>query len=80
MALPKHSADSALMTVAEVASLMRVSKMTVYRVIHDGELRAVRIGKSFRIWGKDLQSYLEESKVLAGDTSATPTTIPEQET
>jgi len=72
--------DSALMTVAEVASLMRVSNMTVYRVIHAGELRAVRIGRSFRIWEKDVQRYLEESKVLADDTTAAPTFIPEQET
>ncbi|MDO5746707.1 MAG: helix-turn-helix domain-containing protein [Actinomycetaceae bacterium] len=36
-------------TVAEVASLMRVSKMTVYRMIHSGELPAIRVGKSFRL-------------------------------
>ncbi|WP_280405352.1 helix-turn-helix domain-containing protein, partial [Nocardia brasiliensis] len=32
------------LTVAEVASLMRVSKMTVYRLVHSGELPAVRVG------------------------------------
>lgn len=36
-------------TVAEVASLMRVSKMTVYRMVHGGELPAVRVGRSFRV-------------------------------
>ena len=36
-------------TVAEVAQLMRVSKMTVYRMIHAGELPAMRVGKSFRV-------------------------------
>ncbi len=36
-------------TVAEVAQLMRVSKMTVYRMIHSGELPAMRVGKSFRV-------------------------------
>lgn len=36
-------------TVAEVADLMRVSKMTVYRMIHAGELPAMRVGKSFRV-------------------------------
>ena len=29
---------SQFLTVAEVASLMRVSKMTVYRLVHNGEL------------------------------------------
>ena len=36
-------------TVAEVAELMRVSKMTVYRMIHAGDIPAVRVGKSFRV-------------------------------
>lgn len=37
------------LTVAEVAELMRVSNMTVYRLVHSGELPAVRFGRSFRI-------------------------------
>lgn len=37
------------MTVEEVASLMRVSKMTVYRLLKTGELTSVRVGRSFRI-------------------------------
>ena len=37
------------MTVAEVAEIMRVSKMTVYRLIHSGEMPAIRVGKSFRV-------------------------------
>ena len=37
------------LTVAEVAAMMRVSKMTVYRLVHDGDLPAVRVGRSFRV-------------------------------
>lgn len=37
------------LTVAEVAELMRVSKMTVYRLVHAGELPAVRFGRSYRV-------------------------------
>ena len=37
------------LTVAEVAEMMRVSKMTVYRLIHAGELPAIRFGRSFRV-------------------------------
>lgn len=37
------------LTVTEVAEVMRVSKMTVYRLIHAGELPAIRVGKSFRV-------------------------------
>jgi excisionase family DNA binding protein len=28
---------------------MRVSKMTVYRLVHSGELPAVRFGRSYRV-------------------------------
>ncbi|WP_020662951.1 helix-turn-helix domain-containing protein [Amycolatopsis benzoatilytica] len=46
------------LTVAEVATLMRVSKMTVYRLVHSGELPAVRVGKSFRVPEKAVHEYL----------------------
>ena len=36
-------------TVAEVAELTRVSRMTVYRMVHSGELPAVRFGRSYRV-------------------------------
>ncbi|HET8956828.1 helix-turn-helix domain-containing protein [Microcella putealis] len=37
------------LTVAEVAEMMRVSTMTVYRMVHAGDLPAIRFGRSFRI-------------------------------
>lgn len=37
------------LTVAEVAELARVSRMTVYRMVHAGDLPAVRVGKSYRV-------------------------------
>lgn len=37
------------MTVAEVADMVRVSRMTVYRMVHSGELPAVRVGNSYRV-------------------------------
>ena len=36
-------------TVAEVAELTRVSRMTVYRMVHAGELPAIRMGGSYRV-------------------------------
>ncbi|WP_124055307.1 helix-turn-helix domain-containing protein [Arcanobacterium ihumii] len=36
-------------TVAEVAEITRVSRMTVYRMVHAGELPAVRVGSSYRV-------------------------------
>ena len=51
------------LTVAEVASLMRVSKMTVYRLVHHGELPAVRVGRSFRVPEQAVHDYLRDSYV-----------------
>ncbi len=52
-----------LLTVAEVADLFRVSSMTVYRLIRNGELPAVRVGRSYRVREDDLQAYLQAQVV-----------------
>ena len=54
------------LTVAEVADILRVSTMTVYRLIKSGELRALRIGKSFRISEEDFDAYLADRFTEAG--------------
>jgi excisionase family DNA binding protein len=54
-------AEVRFLTVAEVAGLMRVSKMTVYRLVHSGELTAVRVGRSFRVPEHAVDAYLREA-------------------
>jgi excisionase family DNA binding protein len=51
------------LTVAEVATIMRVSKMTVYRLVHSGELEAIRVGRSFRVPEQAVTEYLREAFV-----------------
>jgi excisionase family DNA binding protein len=58
--------DSRFLTVTEVAATLRVSNMTVYRLINTGSLAAVRIGKSFRIREDDLNRYLAQQYTKAG--------------
>lgn len=53
--------NGTFLTVAEVADLMRVSKMTVYRLVHSGELPAVRVGRSFRVHEQAVEEYLGAS-------------------
>ena len=57
--------DVRFLTVAEVASIMRVSKMTVYRLVHSGELEAIRVGRSFRVPEQAVNRYLKGSFVAA---------------
>ncbi|KRV50928.1 transcriptional regulator [Wenjunlia vitaminophila] len=53
------------LTVAEVAAVMRVSKMTVYRLVHSGHLPAIRVGRSFRVPEQAVHTYLRDSYVGA---------------
>ncbi|HEY6566231.1 MAG TPA: helix-turn-helix domain-containing protein [Actinomycetota bacterium] len=53
----------ALLTVSEVANAIRVSNMTVYRLIKSGELGAVRVGKGYRIRQTDLARFLDDRSV-----------------
>lgn len=58
--------NGTFLTIAEVAEIMRVSKMTVYRLVHSGELPAVRVGRSFRVHEKAVNDYLDSSYYEAG--------------
>lgn len=60
------SAGGPFMTVAEVAARMRVSKMTVYRLVHGGQLEAIRVGRSFRVTEEAVEEYLRRSYYQAG--------------
>ena len=71
MPAPTSGNDTSLselrfLTVAEVATLMRVSKMTVYRLVHGGVLPAVRVGRSFRVPEQAVHDYLRKAFIEAG--------------
>ena len=54
------------MTVAEVARELRVSNMTVYRLVKAGQLRAVRVGRGYRLREEDVRKYLQQRYMDAG--------------
>ncbi len=59
-------AEVRFLTVAEVAKVMRVSKMTVYRIVHAGEITAIRVGRSFRVPEQAVHDYLRAAYIEAG--------------
>lgn len=59
--------DVRFLTVAEVAEMMRVSKMTIYRMVHAGELPAIRFGRSFRVPESAVQSAIDAGFVAQDD-------------
>lgn len=60
---PQPFSTGALLTVSEVATVMRVSNMTVYRLINGGDLPAVRVGRNYRIRETDVERYLADRSV-----------------
>ena len=59
-----RQAGDRLLTVAEVAATMRVSNMTVYRLIKSGELPAIRLGKTYRVLESEVERYLSGLLVM----------------
>lgn len=53
-------------TVAEVARQLRVSNMTVYRLVKSGQIPAVRVGRGYRIREDDVRKYLDQRYMDAG--------------
>jgi excisionase family DNA binding protein len=64
--MAQQEGQTRFMTVAEVAALMRVSTMTVYRLIKAGDLPAVRVGKSYRLREDDVDQFLASRYTQAG--------------
>jgi len=52
-----------LLLVSEVAEYLRVSTMTIYRLIRAGKIEAIRVGRSYRIREGELHDYLRRSEV-----------------
>ena len=61
--MSERDLEEPLLTVDEVARVMRVSNMTVYRLIKAGQLAAIRVGKNYRIRRRDVARYLDERAV-----------------
>jgi excisionase family DNA binding protein len=54
---------STLFTVREVADRLGVHPETIRRLIHDGRLDAVRVGRVLRVEGRSLDGFLARQRV-----------------
>ncbi|MHA7279418.1 helix-turn-helix domain-containing protein [Arthrobacter sp. MDT2-2] len=70
MADGNNFSDVQFLTVAEVAELMRVSRMTVYRLVHAGDLPAVQFGRSYRVPESAVGEFLRRAQVDVHTESA----------
>jgi excisionase family DNA binding protein len=61
-----NPAPAGYVTVREVGARLRLGRTATYRLVHSGELPAVRVGRSFRVIEDDVNEYLRNSFYSAG--------------
>ena len=64
------SPETQVLTLAEVAALLRVPKSTVYKLAQNGIVPAFKVGKHWRFLLRDIQAWLESHgsiEIVSGD-------------
>lgn len=56
------TAPPEVLTLEQVAELLQVHYMTVYKIVRNGDIPAVKVGRSYRVLRKDVFEYLEKLK------------------
>ncbi len=59
---PVRGDSGAFMTVYEIADLLRVEPLTIYRYIRSKKLTAYKLGKDYRVQQKDFEKFLADRK------------------
>jgi excisionase family DNA binding protein len=56
MALPE------LMTIEDVMKYLRKSRTTVYKLLREGDLKGIKVGRDWRVKKDDLQEYVNQDE------------------
>lgn len=59
--------DREILTVEQAADFLQVHKITVYRYIREGLLPAVKLGKLYRLFSRDVEAFLQQMRHHPGD-------------
>lgn len=59
-----------LLTYKQAGALLGVTERTIWTLVNDGELPAVRFGRSVRIDPTDLRAYIDRCKTPRNDITA----------
>jgi excisionase family DNA binding protein len=66
--MPVPSARDPFLTVAEISHRLKVSKMSVYRLLNNGDIASIRVGRSFRVRESVFERWLAEGGTGEGYT------------
>jgi excisionase family DNA binding protein len=59
-----------ILTVEQAADYLQVHKITVYRYIREGLLPAVKLGKMYRLFSRDVEAFLAAMRHHPGGEAA----------
>ena len=62
-----------ILTVEETAELLRVTDQHLRKLIKEGKIPAVRVGRSLRIYRNELRDVLEGTRVTGDDADESHT-------
>ena len=51
-----------LLTVAEAAAILRLGRSTLYRLVEDGEIETVRIGRAVRFEATAVDDFIQRNR------------------
>jgi putative molybdopterin biosynthesis protein len=53
---------ASLLTQADLADILRVSRWTVYRLVREGHIPVVRVGERLRFRAQDVEAYMDRNR------------------
>lgn len=57
-----------ILTIREVAEMLKLTEKTAYRLVSDGEIPGFKVGGSWRFSRKELEKWVTEQNRKASDT------------
>ncbi len=62
--------DQEILTVEQAAEYLQVHRITLYKYIREGLLPAVRLGKMYRLYRRDVEAFLDARRHQPDSTEA----------
>jgi len=57
--------NNQILTISDVANLLKIPKSSVYKLIHDGGLPAHKVGKHFRFFQDEIKAWLHRDELVS---------------
>jgi excisionase family DNA binding protein len=70
-----EGSQEAVLTLKEIAKVLRLGRVTTLRLVQSGQLRAFRAGKAWRIQREDLEQFMQPQVAAKRETAKIHKTI-----